>query len=60
MLAAICKRGEDGKFLPAEVFEVPRPDDKPGAAALSEFAKFMAAKYQDYLSQKAAGGEEHV
>lgn len=52
MLAAICKRGEDGKFLPAEVFEVPRPDDKPGAPALTEFAKYMAARYQDYLSSQ--------
>lgn len=52
MMAAIAYRGPDGKFLPAEPFEIKRPDDGHGESKLDAFARWAAERYRREQEQK--------
>jgi hypothetical protein len=46
MLAAVAYRAADGSFLPAEPFEIKRPDDGHGESKLDAFARWAAERYR--------------
>lgn len=45
MLAAIAYRAPDGSFLPAEPFEIKRPDEGRADAIMDEFVRWAAQRY---------------
>ena len=45
MLAAIAYRAPDGSFLPAEPFEIKRPDEGRADAIMDEFVRWAAKRY---------------
>ena len=44
MLAAVAYRAADGSFLPAEPFEIKRPDDGCGETAMDAFVRWAAER----------------
>ena len=46
MLAAVAYRAADGSFLPAEPFEIKRPDEEHGNPVLDTFARWAAERYR--------------
>lgn len=53
MLAAIAYRAADGSFLPAEPFEISRPEDGRGENVLDAFARWAAKRYQEEQEAQA-------
>lgn len=54
MLAAVAYRAADGSFLPAEPFEISRPEDGRGETTLDAFARWAAERYRREQEQKEA------
>ena len=52
MLAAVAYRAADGSFLPAEPFEIKRPDDGHGESKLGAFARWAAERYRREQERK--------
>ena len=53
MLAAIAYRAADGSFLPAEPFEISRPEDGRGESVLDAFARWAAERYRKEQEERA-------
>lgn len=52
MLAAVAYRAADGSFLPAEPFEIKRPDDGNGESKLGAFARWAAKRYREEQEER--------
>lgn len=52
MLAAIAYRASDGSFLPAEPFEIRRPEDGRGETTLDAFARWAAKRYREEQEER--------
>ena len=52
MLAAVAYRAADGSLLPAEPFEIKRPDDGHGESKLDAFARWAAERYRREQERK--------